>query len=101
MLFARRRQKAEVERRIAQAKASEDRVFANQERLRQNIQSMEKVQNCGTLMSRYLTDLNKDEDDLIKTREQIAALEEESVKHKESVGQHEILIAGRAQKLLE
>jgi len=45
-------------------------VFQNQSRLRENLKSLEKM--TGTdLVKRYLTDLDKEEDDLKVTREQI------------------------------
>mmetsp|Transcript_17860 Transcript_17860/g.27605 ORF Transcript_17860/g.27605 Transcript_17860/m.27605 type:complete len:387 (+) Transcript_17860:555-1715(+) len=49
-------------------------VFTNQSRLRDNIRSMEKLKTCSKLLERYLSDLDKEEDDLLKTREQIAVL---------------------------
>mmetsp|Transcript_13597 Transcript_13597/g.24242 ORF Transcript_13597/g.24242 Transcript_13597/m.24242 type:complete len:500 (-) Transcript_13597:2165-3664(-) len=50
-------------------------VTQNQERLRENIRSLEKVTNV-TLVNRYLNDLNKEEDDLINTKKAIAADDE-------------------------
>ena len=52
-------------------------VFTNQSRLRDNIKSMEKLQNCSSLVQRYLKDLDKEEDDLKNTRSLIANLESE------------------------
>ena len=51
-------------------------AFKNQDRLRENIRSMEKV-GTNKLTDRYLKDLDKEEDELIQTRRAIARLEEE------------------------
>lgn len=53
------------------------KVFTNQERLRANIKSLEKVANGATLIGRYLKDLNAEEDDLIKTRAEVEKLEKD------------------------
>jgi hypothetical protein len=100
-LLGLRKEHNDVERQISQAQTSEAKVFKNQERLRQNIKSMEKVQSSGSLLSRYLDDLNKDEDDLQATQTQIAALEEQKAVHAASMTQYEITISACAKKLLE
>jgi ubiquitin len=57
-------------------------TFKNQERLRQNIRSFEKQAN-SKLVKRYLNDMDKEEDDLIKQRREIKSLElEKSTKNK-------------------
>jgi len=96
-----RRQRQEVMRKLAQVQARERKVFENQERLRQNIKSLEKVQNCGSLVSRYLTDLNRDEDDLQQTRKDVEGLEEQKAALENELGQLELRIAARAQRLRE
>ena len=55
-------------------------AFKNQDRLRENIRSMEKV-GSNKLLERYLKDLDKEEDELIQTRRAIARLEEEDAGH--------------------
>ena len=50
-------------------------TFKNQERLRENIRSMEKVQGENKLVGRYLQDLNTEEDALIQARKDIVVLE--------------------------
>ena len=62
-------QAAAANARIAEA-------FTNQDRLRENIRSMEKV-GSNKLTDRYLKDLDKEEDELIQMRRTIARLEEE------------------------
>mmetsp|Transcript_66687 Transcript_66687/g.161317 ORF Transcript_66687/g.161317 Transcript_66687/m.161317 type:complete len:568 (-) Transcript_66687:61-1764(-) len=96
-----RKQRQDVQRKVTQTQARERKVFENQERLRQNIVSMEKVQNCGTLLSRYLQDLNRDEDDLQQIKKDIEASEEEKASLETAVGQLELRIATRAQRLRE
>ncbi|CAF1099779.1 unnamed protein product, partial [Didymodactylos carnosus] len=49
-------------------------IFTNQERLRENIKSLEKI-NTSDLLNRYLKDLNMEEDDLAQTRKELKALE--------------------------
>lgn len=100
-LLTTRRQKEEVERKTKQAQSRERKVFENQERLRQNIVSMEKVQSCGPLLTRYLEDLNRDEDDLHKTRALIETLEDEQVKLGGEIAQMEVRISAHANRLRE
>eukprot|EP01105_Mastigella_eilhardi_P026342 TRINITY_DN754_c0_g2_i1.p1 TRINITY_DN754_c0_g2~~TRINITY_DN754_c0_g2_i1.p1 ORF type:complete len:846 (-),score=269.92 TRINITY_DN754_c0_g2_i1:119-2611(-) len=52
------------------------KVFTNQERLRNNIHSLEKQAGCE-LVKRYLHDLNAEEDDLIITRKKLDQLDHE------------------------
>jgi len=99
--FRLRKNVQEHTRQVTSAQARERKVFENQERLRQNIVSMEKVQSSGTLLSRYLEDLNRDEDDLLQTRTQVAHLEEEKAALQAECKKIEITIAARAKKLLE
>eukprot|EP00995_Heteronema_vittatum_P002766 NODE_1403_length_975_cov_109.893089_g972_i0.p1 GENE.NODE_1403_length_975_cov_109.893089_g972_i0~~NODE_1403_length_975_cov_109.893089_g972_i0.p1 ORF type:complete len:187 (+),score=84.20 NODE_1403_length_975_cov_109.893089_g972_i0:24-563(+) len=68
-----------VTRRITSMKDHVKKVFENQSRLRENIKSMEKVTN-SSLIDRYLKDLNREEDDLIKTQKGITDAEEENFK---------------------
>ena len=57
-------------------------IFKNQDRLRQNIKSMEKMPS-NDLVKRYLSDLNSEETDLINTRQEIAALNADIVSLKQ------------------
>jgi len=52
------------------------KIFQNQTRLRENIRSLEKMTQ-SELIKRYLKDLDKEEDDLQKTRNQIEQLNQE------------------------
>jgi len=51
-------------------------VFNNQSRLRENIKSMQKMTGVAKLIDRYMEDLNREEDDLISTRDSISKLKE-------------------------
>jgi len=56
--------------------AYQSEIFKNQERLRLNIKSMEKMAE-SPLLRRYMQDLDKEEDQLIATRELMSKLKEE------------------------
>jgi len=57
-------------------------TFKNQERLRENIRSFEK-QSSSKLVKRYLSDMDREEDDLIRQRKEIKQLElQKSMKSK-------------------
>lgn len=55
------------------------KIFENQTRLRENIKSMEHVRT-GSLLERYMNDMDKEENDLIETRKRIEASEEQNAK---------------------
>jgi len=53
-------------------------VFQNQQRIRENIKSLQKLRDSN-LVKRYLKDLDKEEDDIISTRAFIKQYESESM----------------------
>lgn len=55
------------------------KIFENQTRLRENIKSMEHART-GSLLERYMNDMDKEENDLIETRKRIEASEEQNAK---------------------
>merc|ERR1712070_1290847 len=60
---------AESAKRTLQAHQSHvEKIYESQKRIRENIKAMEKMPT-STLVQRYMDDLNKEEDDLIATRE--------------------------------
>jgi len=61
---------ADISTKIDETLATINGIFTNQERLRSNIKSMEKI-DSSDLMKRYLRDLDKEEDDLQKSRIEI------------------------------
>lgn len=64
----------EMSAKIDETNVTISSIFTNQERLRSNIKSLEKI-DSSDLMKRYLRDLNKEEDDLLKAREEIAKMQ--------------------------
>ena len=60
----------ELEKVIRSLEAHIKAIFENQDRIRQNIKSLEKIEKSD-LMTRYLKDLNTEEDDLQGTRREI------------------------------
>jgi hypothetical protein len=66
----------ELEKRIKSREAHIKSIFENQDRIRQNIKSLENI-NKSNLMERYLKDLNTEEDDLQQTRRDIKTMQEE------------------------
>ena len=73
-------------------------AFKNQDRLRENIRSMEKV-GSNKLLERYLKDLDKEEDELIQTRRAIARLEEEDAGHVRQMNATLLELANAVQRL--
>ena len=71
----------------AQVSAKEKSIadtFKNQERLRQNIQSFEKQAN-SKLVKRYLADMDREEDDLIRQRKEIKVLEQKTAQQNDAI----------------
>jgi len=90
----------ELARQEQTHQAHVQKVFANQERLRSNIKSMEKVQSTH-LVERYLQDLNAQEDDLIATNTLIDQLVEDKTEAEGEVKQFRLKTAAEAAKLRE
>lgn len=74
-------------------------IFKNQDRLRQNIKSMEKMPS-NDLVKRYLADLNSEETDLINTRQEITALNAEIVALKQHIEETWVEIKARVSRLV-
>lgn len=66
-LFEKQREIATIQSSLERAKSIVTRVNENQDRLRKNVQSLEK-QSQSTLVERYLADMNREEDELILAR---------------------------------
>jgi len=78
----------ETRRKIDNNQKLIEKVFTNQGRLRENIKSLEKAKVADSnLVKRYLSDLEKEEDDLKKTRSAIESLEMEKVNLEKSIEQ--------------
>eukprot|EP00438_Fugacium_kawagutii_P026482 Skav202793 [mRNA] locus=scaffold326:628597:630413:+ [translate_table: standard] len=69
----------ENQRRQSTDNSRVTKIFENQTRLRENIKSMEHVRT-GSLLERYMNDMDKEENDLIQTRQRIEAVEEQNAK---------------------
>ena len=96
-------QRREARRKAAALEAHVDTVFKNQDRLRSNIKSMEKVTDSkgasNPLTQRYLKDLDKEEDDLIQTRRSLAALGEAEAALAREVGEARLVIMQEVKSL--
>lgn len=66
----------QLDTKIKSREAHIKSIFENQERIRLNIKSLEKIDKSN-LMERYLKDLNTEEDDLQETRREIKTMQEE------------------------
>ena len=75
-------QRGEGRRKKAALSTAIEHHFSNQDRLRENLKSLEKVAGSATcdLTKRYLRDLDKQEDELLQARRSIQALEEADCK---------------------
>merc|ERR1711920_322925 len=69
-------ERSELKRKKTVDSSRVQKIFQNQERLRENIKSMEHVRT-GTLLDRYMNDMDKEESDLIATRVRIEEIEEQ------------------------
>merc|ERR1712129_96423 len=67
--------KSEAQRKQSLDTGRVNKIFENQSRLRENIKSMEAVRT-GSLLDRYMNDMDKEENDLIQTRQRIEEAEE-------------------------
>jgi len=90
----------EVGRQCTVHQSHVNKIYTNQERLRSNIQSLEKVKN-DTLVERYLKDLNNQEDDLIATNHALEELAEEKTEAMAKVRALQMQTAAEATKLRE
>ena len=73
-------------------------IFKNQERLRSNIKSLEKVAS-NKLVDRYLTDLDREQDDLITTNSLIKKAKEDRVAAVADADRRKMMISAEAAKM--
>lgn len=90
----------EVDRQCTVHQSHVNKIYTNQERLRSNITSLEKVKN-DTLVERYLKDLNNQEDDLIATNLALEELAEEKTEATAKVRLLQVQTAVEATNLRE
>merc|ERR1711959_566050 len=74
------------------------KIFENQGRLRENIKSMEYVRT-GSLLERYMNDMDKEENDLIETRQRIEEAEEVAAKIQKEAAQLALQISMKAMEM--
>jgi len=74
------------------------KIFENQGRLRENIKSMEHVRT-GSLLERYMNDMDKEENDLIETRRRIEEAEEAAAKIQKEAAQLALQISMKAKEM--
>jgi len=91
---------AELLRTLTSLQSNIKKIFENQTRLRENIKSLEKMTNSD-LVKRYLKDLDKEEDDLIRTRESIDKLEVQKTQLQTSLKDIKYETATEARKMRE
>jgi len=87
----------DLEKRIQSREAHIKSIFENQDRLRQNIKSLEKMEK-SELMIRYLKDLNTEEDDLQATRREIKAMGDERNKQQRDLEEKKALLVHEAKE---
>jgi hypothetical protein len=92
--------KRDTQRQIASLKDSIQKIYVNQNRLRENIKSLEKW-NESELVKRYLSDFDVQEDVLNNTNRRIGELESEDARKGEGIQHMKNEIANDARKELE
>jgi len=97
-LFDLRSKIHEVQKKTTALEKREQKIVSNQERIRTNIISMEKVQNSGEVLKRYTADMVRDEDELASISTEKEACEEERAKLEASSKQQEFVITSSAKK---
>lgn len=88
----------EIQRRQSADNSRVKKIFENQTRLRENIKSMEHVRT-GSLLERYMNDMDKEENDLIATRSRIEESEEQVAKMTNDVSRLALQIVMKTKSL--
>jgi len=89
-----------ISKLIVQHEAHITAVYANQERLRKNLHSMEKLLD-SPLVTRYMQDLDKEEDDLLKTRLALKMQEESKDGLQQQIKQLQVEMKDHVARILE
>jgi len=97
-LQGRASERKELQRKQSVAAGRVKKIFENQARLRENIKSMEHVRT-GTLLDRYMSDMDKEENDLIETRKRIEEAEEESAGLDQEISKLSLQISMKARQM--
>ncbi|CAF3130474.1 unnamed protein product [Rotaria socialis] len=88
----------ELDTKIKSREAHIKSIFENQERIRQNIKSLEKIDK-SELMTRYLKDLNTEEDDLQQTRREIKVMQDEYSKKQRALEEKQAALKHEANEI--
>ena len=97
-LHAQKAALTEGQRKVKARNATIAETFKNQDRLRENIRSLEKV-GQNALTTRYLKDLDKEEDGLIAMRREIAGLEEKDAALRAAMAAAQLKLAAEVKRL--
>ena len=87
-----------LDQRVKSREAHIKAIFENQERIRQNIKSLEKIEK-SVLMDRYLKDLNTEEDDLQNTRREIKRMQDEHNQKQRELGDKDAALKHEAKEI--
>merc|ERR1712187_180997 len=90
--------KKELQRKQGVANTRVSKIFENQSRLRENIKSMEAVRT-GNLLDRYMNDMDKEENDLIGTRQRIEQAEEAIASLSQNISKLTLQISMKAKQV--
>jgi len=90
-----RAETTDIQRQIDGLKRHTEKVFQNQQRIRENIKSLDKMVGSD-LMKRYLADLDVEEDDLIKTRKDMEGRENQKQQRDKELSELQFALSGQA-----
>ena len=90
-----RTETTDIQRQIDGLKRHTEKVFQNQQRIRENIKSLDKMVGSD-LMKRYLADLDVEEDDLIKTRKDMEGRENQKQQRDKELSELQFALSGQA-----
>jgi len=90
--------KKELQRKQSVRNSRVTKIFENQSRLRENIKSMEHVRT-GTLLERYMSDMDKEENELIQTRKEIENADEEIANTEQEISRHVLQITMKTKQM--
>jgi len=99
-ILALRSESADLQRQIEVHRRHTEKVFQNQNRLRENIKSLDKMTGSD-LMKRYLKDLDVEEDDLIRTRKEIEVRENQKMQRDKELADLQFALSGSARNARE
>ena len=88
----------ELDSKIKSRESHIKSIFENQDRIRQNIKSLEKIEKSD-LMMRYLKDLNTEEDDLQATRREIKTMQDEHGKRRNELEEKQASLKHEAKEI--